>query len=398
MDNQELSPIDLRVLGARLRQAREDRGLTQDQVAQHLGVARTTVVAIEKGERRVKAEELVELSSLFGRSLSSLLQGGPPVEGFSVQLRGFFAPNIAKPDLQVIIDEFQAICEDYLQLEKMRSAPLGKRYPPQYEVDQIDPSQAAEDVAFEERRRLGLGDGPLLNLREILEGAVGLRIFVLKLPARVAGMYAFTEELGGCIALNTDHPPERRRQSLAHEYGHFLTSRFRSEVLQEGRYERKPHLEIFAETFGRAFLMPAEGLRRQFLALKRERKGATTRSDLCRLAYSFDVSVEAVVRRLEELQLVPTGLWDRLRIEGFRAREAMQILGLTPSSRQDEMLPTRFRTLAVESWEEGDLTEGQLTRILRVNRLQVREIIQAAMGLGQQDQQQVALTLGAPLR
>src|SRR3954471_21059322 len=108
MDSQELSPIDARALGARLRQAREDRGLTQDQVAQHLGVARTTVVAIEKGERRVKAEELVELSSLLGRSLSSLLQEGQPIEGLSAQLRGFFASKIAKPGLHVFIDEFQA--------------------------------------------------------------------------------------------------------------------------------------------------------------------------------------------------------------------------------------------------------------------------------------------------
>jgi Zn-dependent peptidase ImmA (M78 family) len=209
-------------------------------------------------------------------------------------------------------------------------------------------------------------------------------------------MYSFSEELGGCIALNLDHPPERRRLSLAHEYGHFLTSRFRGEILEEGRYERKPFPEVFAETFGRAFLMPAAGLRRQFLALKRDRKGFTTRSDLCRLAYSFDVSAEATVRRLEELQLVPAGLWERLRIEGFKVREAMQILGLSPSSRHDERLPARFRTLAVESWQEGDLTEGQLARVLRVNRLQAREIIQAVTTLDQQ-QQQAAMALGAPL-
>jgi hypothetical protein len=64
--------------------------------------------------------------------------------------------------------------------------------------------------------------------------------------------------------------------------------------------------------------------------------------------------------------------------------------------RQDERLPTRFRTLAVESWQEGDLTEGQLARLLRVNRLQAREIIQAVTTLDQQ-QQPAAKALGAPL-
>jgi Zn-dependent peptidase ImmA (M78 family)/DNA-binding XRE family transcriptional regulator len=395
MDGLELGVIDARALGARLRQSREDRGLTQDQVAQHLGVARTTVVAIEKGERRVKAEELVELAAFFGRSLSSLLQGGQPVEGFSVQLRGIASPQEAASDLRSGIEEFQSLIEDYSRLEQLRRAPLGRRYPPPYEIDQTEPSQAAEDVAVAERGRLGLGDGPLLNLREVLENAVGLRVFVFKLPSRVAGMYAFTEELGGCIALNEDHPRERRRQSLAHEYGHFLTSRYRSEILEERRYERRPGLEVFAEAFGRCFLMPEEGLRRQFLSLKRERKGVTTRSDLCRLAFSFDVSVEAMVRRLEELQLVRSGLWDRLRLEGFKVGEAMRALGLVPSGRGDEMLPARFRTLAVEAWEEGSLTEGQLARMLRASRLQAREIIQAASDLGQEER--VATALGAPL-
>jgi Zn-dependent peptidase ImmA (M78 family) len=311
-------------------------------------------------------------------------------------LRSAFSPALTESDLQVSIDEFQALCEDYLQLETIRGVPLGRRYPPQYEVGQINPSQAAEDVAAEERRRLGLGEGPLPNLREVLENGVGLRIFLLKLPSKVAGMYAFTEDLGGCIALNIDHPAERRRQTLAHEYGHFLASRFRSEVFQEGRYERRPHLELFAESFGRAFLMPIEGLRRQFLNLKRERKGNITRSDLCRLAYSYDVSVEAMVRRLEEIQLVSSGLWERLRIEGFKVREAMQILGLAAPNRQEEMLPARFRALAVESWQEGDLTEGQLAQILRVSRLKAREIIQAATALDR-ERDEVSIALGAPL-
>jgi Zn-dependent peptidase ImmA (M78 family) len=313
-------------------------------------------------------------------------------------LRGAFSLKSDELALQASVNDFQSLCEDYLRLETMRSVPLGRRYPPQYEVGQVNSFLGAEDVAAEERRRLGLGDGPFLNLREVLESGVGLRIFLLKLPSRVAGMYAFTEELGGCIALNIDHPSDRRRQTLAHEYGHFLTSRFRSEILEEGRYERRPHLELFAESFGRSLLMPAEGLRRQFLNLKRERKGNITRSDLCRLAYYYNVSVEAMVRRLEEIQLVSSGLWDRLRAEDFKVREAMQILGLVDSNRQEEMLPARFRALAVESWQEGSLSEGQLARILRVSRLKAREIIQTATGLDRnREQEEVGTALGAPL-
>lgn len=376
MGDEPLDDLDPRSLGATLRQAREDRGWTQERVAQHLGVARTTIVAIEKGERRVKPEELVELATLYGRRLSSLLQHGSPAEGFAVQLRGTLPPATPiEAELLPCIQEFQSLCEDYRQLEELRRAPLRRRYPPPYDVETIDPLLAAEDVASAERQRLGLGDGPIANLRAILENDVGLRIFLLRLPSKVAGMYAFTEALGACVAVNLDHPLERRRQTLTHEYGHFLTSRFRSEVLQEGRYARRPRHEWFAEEFGRAFLMPETGIRRRFLDLQRDRHKSVTRGDLCRLAYFFAVSVEAMVRRLEELQLVPAGLWDRLRSEGFRALEAQRILGLDAAVPQEQQLPLRYLGLVLEAWHSGDLSEGQVAQRLRMSRLGARELL-----------------------
>ena len=88
MSENPLDVMDPRALAARLREAREARGWTQQQVADRLGMARTTIVAIEKGERRLKPQELIELASLLGRSVSELLQRGAPPDGFAVQLRG----------------------------------------------------------------------------------------------------------------------------------------------------------------------------------------------------------------------------------------------------------------------------------------------------------------------
>ena len=390
-----LDNLEPKALGARLRQAREARGWTQQQLSDRLGVARTTVVAIEKGERRIKPGELVELASLLGRSVSDLLQRNTPGEGLAVQLRGVL-PGNADPDLLSAIDELQRRCEDYVHLEELCQAPLRRRYPPDYDLQGIDPELAAEDVASSERRRLDLGEGPLVNLRDILEADVGLRVFQLDLPSKVAGLFVFAEDVGGCIAVNLRHPAERRHLSMAHELGHFLTSRHRSEITAEGRYERRPAGERFAEAFARAFLLPASGLRRRFLELDRDRPKGLTLGDLCRLAHFYGVPVEATTRRLEELRLIPAGTWERLRREQIKVREFQNLLGLEPVHGDDEALPPRYVALAVEAWQREQLSEGQLARFLGTDRLGARERIQRLQSMDEPDQGEF-LDLSAPL-
>ena len=59
-------------LGRRLRLARERAGFTQAQAAEEIDVGRTTLVAIESGERRVRMEELRRLAQSYGESVNAL--------------------------------------------------------------------------------------------------------------------------------------------------------------------------------------------------------------------------------------------------------------------------------------------------------------------------------------
>ena len=64
--------LDPKVLGQRLTEARKSRGVTQEDAAKHLGCSRPTFIAIEKGTRLPKAEEIVNLASpkqyIYGQS------------------------------------------------------------------------------------------------------------------------------------------------------------------------------------------------------------------------------------------------------------------------------------------------------------------------------------------
>jgi transcriptional regulator with XRE-family HTH domain len=58
---------DRQRVGARLREAREYLGLSQDEVAKVLDVPRTAISLIETGQRRVDAIELGKLAEIYQR-------------------------------------------------------------------------------------------------------------------------------------------------------------------------------------------------------------------------------------------------------------------------------------------------------------------------------------------
>ena len=53
----------------RLRTAREEAGLIQDQVAEALGKPQSFVSKMESGERRLDLVEMEEIAELYGKSL-----------------------------------------------------------------------------------------------------------------------------------------------------------------------------------------------------------------------------------------------------------------------------------------------------------------------------------------
>src|SRR5438132_180836 len=59
-----------RRLADRLREAREAKGLKQDDVANYLGVTRPAISQMENGNRKVDAIELARLAKLYGQTLS----------------------------------------------------------------------------------------------------------------------------------------------------------------------------------------------------------------------------------------------------------------------------------------------------------------------------------------
>ncbi|HZP82912.1 MAG TPA: XRE family transcriptional regulator, partial [Chthonomonadaceae bacterium] len=313
MTNDISKPVAPAELGRRLAAARRSRNLSQEEVAQRLEISRPTLVAIEKGTRPVKPEELTLLAQLYGRSVHELVSQRPFVADFAPMFRVTQVTEVAPEAVSEAVKTFQQACEDYLALETLLDAPMPRyTYPEPYALGGLSAQAAAEEVATMERSRLNLGQGPLADLLEVLENDVGLRVFVLPLAEfKIAGMFAYTDRLGGCLLVNGQHPLTRQNWSMAHELAHFLLDRFREDITILFEYERKPRAEQFADAFAASFLMPAAGLRQRFRRIVQSRNDFTV-ADLCLLADQYAVSVEAMTRRLESLGCVQPGTWEQL--------------------------------------------------------------------------------------
>jgi Zn-dependent peptidase ImmA (M78 family)/DNA-binding XRE family transcriptional regulator len=370
-----LPSIDPKNLGHRLAEARKARGLTQQDVADYLKCSRPTLIAIEKGTRAAKPEEIIALAELYGRKVHDLVRPGEPVRGFQPHLRA--AAGKAEPgneELEKAVESLHQFAENYRELESLLNAPMTYNYPQEIRLSgRIEVRTLAEDTATRERSRLGLGNQPIGDLRELLECEIGLRIMYGNLPSRIAGLYAYAGDVGCCILINRKHPEERRRASLAHEYGHVIVDRYKPGVDYLRFRGAKPISERFVEAFGMSFLMPATSVRRHFHDII-SLNGDFQVADLCRLSHLYYTSVEAMAYRLEELELIPTGTVAHLRESRFGVKKAKDALELPEQKKMDTKFPDRYVYLAVKAYEQARISEGQLARFLDVDPVGAREI------------------------
>lgn len=378
---EQISPENL---GERLRIARENAKLTQEGAADAIDVARTTLVAIEQGQRRLRMGELQKLAKAYGTSVNALLRQ----EAVHVDLAPRFRKMLDAKDTAAAqaADLLANLAKAEVELENLLGVKRVQNYPPERPLLPGDVKAQAEQDATELRNRLGLGMRPVPDVVTLLELELGVRVYVRRLDSRISGLFAYDDALGPCILLNASHPRERRVQSAGHETGHFISSRRSPEILYRNETENTRE-ERYANAFGRAFLTPARGVMQKFQEVT---AGAdkVTRRHVIILAHFFGVSREAIVRRLEELGLVKVGTWDWFDSNGgITDEQARQVLGELAVPDQDKTeadKPTTLRlgSLAAEAYRKELMSEGQLARLLCLDRVELREILDSRQSEG----------------
>jgi Zn-dependent peptidase ImmA (M78 family)/DNA-binding XRE family transcriptional regulator len=388
-----MTVITQQELGRRLRLARLNVGLSQEEVATELRLVRPTISQMESGKRGVGSIELAKLARLYGRPLAWFFEDETGEAVTEDPLTLLFRATQLRPEDKRVVTEFEALCRAYGDLETL----LGLRNesaPPDYSSigeprDKLDAIRQGERVALDERRRLGIGDDPIRDLFELLDSQA-VHVFVRPLQeSGISGLFLYDRSTGPCILINGSEHPRRRPFNLAHEYAHVLLDRkLRAHASATSRLlgeadERGELLEVRANRFAADFLMPAAGITR-FLGDRgrsRHDRGKLDIVDVLYLQRAFGVSYQAMLYRLQNLRWL-----DRARREQLAQHQPevlARTLGLSEErligevEPSDRRFPARYVYLALEAYRQGEISLGKLAELLGKDVGEARELVWA---------------------
>lgn len=389
--------MDAAQLGTRLRAARDRRGLSQQAVADALGLPRTAITNIETGARAVSTLEITKLADLYGQAPAYFLAANEEEdEDVFVVLHRVLPEIEGAPQTK---REVSRILDLYREGAGLRSLldQASEQTVPNYAIKLSsvgDAIRQGEVVAQEERRRLRLGTAPIVNAAETISEQ-GIWTAATDLPNGLSGLFVNHPSIGLAILVNVTHRPVRRRFSYAHEYAHALFDR--GETITTTRSQNAAQLaEKRANAFAAAFLLPAEGVADHLRQLDkgspsrrsqtffdvandemmeaelRTRPGsqAITYQDVASLARRFGVSYEAAVWRLKSLGHIGAGETTALLGQKDTGNRYMAELGFEDlfeagkiSEPPEQELRGQLVRLAVEAFRQEEISRGRLLEI-----------------------------------
>jgi Zn-dependent peptidase ImmA (M78 family)/transcriptional regulator with XRE-family HTH domain len=374
-------------------------GLTQEQVAEAVGLPRTAVSLLESGQRDVTSTELHALARLYGRRLHDFFtEDFDPAQTLLLALRSVGATELPAETQREVLHLCQEVGHALRSLERLLGIPVlhreagsGESAHPKSAWDALE---RGEQLAHEERGRLGLGTDPAPDLVDLFERQ-GVLTATLELPADVEGLTLNLPELGPFIVINRcGRNLARRRFALAHEYAHVLL-----DSAQRARVTHRSHQDDLREKranrFAAAFLMPAQGVLDFLAALgKRPRENSSVvmdgtnvyavrnpapasdsalpAHDVVQLSHYFGVGHETAIYRLDSLKFLSASNRDAL----WQAHEHGRLQDLAgvffgptagePAQEEPDRLQRRFLSLTLDALRREEITKSRAKELFRL--------------------------------
>jgi Zn-dependent peptidase ImmA (M78 family)/transcriptional regulator with XRE-family HTH domain len=247
------------LIGTRIKALREERKLSQDDLARLFGFKdRQTVSAIETGERRVTAEELLVAVEKLGAPLDYF------TDPFLLVGDGRFSWRQTDVGPQRL-SAYERSAGRWIAAFRAIAPQVGRAAPLLRQALALTRYQRFEDAMEAGERfvdKFGLGDVPATRLVEVMERELGALVLMVDAFQGISGAACRLPELD-VVLINRHEVVGRRHFDLGHELFHILTwDAMPPEHSEEARETGGNRVEQLANNFASAVLMPVRVLDR----------------------------------------------------------------------------------------------------------------------------------------
>lgn len=354
------------MIARRLKYAREKQGWTQAELSKKLGFNdRQTLAAIEAGQRKLTADELLRALDIFKVDLDFF------TDSLRLVGEGAFNWRASRKTDECTLHAFEDTAGRWIATYRKFSNPeqptgtLKPRLPLTLRSSYEEAREAGEALA----REWKLGPIPALRLEERLREKLGALVLYVEPQAAISGAACLLPELS-TILINRKEPEGRRHYDLAHETFHLLTWEQMPPEHTEGdipRGGKARRVEQLADNFASALLMPEPTLAPKWAS----RGDAEIHHWLNETASELQVTAVALKWRMVQLGWLDKGDLleihdDRLRANGRPDRE----------QRTPKLFSAEFATCINEALLKGNLSARRAASLLGMTLHELQDLFQ----------------------
>lgn len=311
--------------GARIKEAREELGISQTQLASDIGITRVGLSKLESGAtNNPSTETLAKLSGILEKPIAFFYTSYTHefYEETPVTYRSFSsATKKENTYTDFILNRFALFLQFLYQYAYDRNVNLPDRGT--NNPENLASDKEIEELAMSVRNLWGLPEGPVSNLIINLENN-GIICLGYDLPETIDSVNV-TMHFDGCrtkshpiIVFNKNLNYFRQRFTIAHELGHImLHSKWKTEEykINHAIAEKQAH------RFANAFMMPEYAFKKTMKRVKPTVNGALNLKSL------WGMSIAAIGRRMMETDLLDYTKYRSFCIElsqrGWRKKEPL---------------------------------------------------------------------------
>lgn len=318
-------------IGRNILYFRQQQGLTQQQLADVLGINKMAISNYEKGKRQPNIETVKAICKALDISLMQFMAYSEGVELSAGHFQD--ADLLTAAQKESIESQIRYAAQRYYDACLCANAPCGKCSLPMGKIALPESSAAAEYM----RSAIGLPkSGPIGNLTHILESN-GIIVVLISPPKRgkFSGYNAISNKGFAIIAIKSNYDGVQQRYSLACELAAMLFHDVGNADLDD---------------IVNHFLLPTSNLHREI----GEKRKHLSLAEIRYVCEEYGIAPQVVAMRAEQERIISHSAYQQL----LRQKSELQSFVLPQEK------PTRLEQMVQRALADGEINEARAAELL----------------------------------